>query len=87
MYNKIVQGTYGKPIGVMTNDRNPVNSLSTELWYNINKPCAYNADKKAETFDDVLEDFTSFQENDGYGHQPDSYKAKYQLFSYWIRIL
>lgn len=75
----------GKKISVMTIDRNPVNSFTSEIDYQLGSKLFWNYDKMAKSFDDVLEDFADWQENDGYGHIPDKYKARHELFSYWVR--
>ena len=75
----------GQTIGVMTSDRNPVSSLTTEVYYTKDQELFYNASSKAETFEDVLEDFADWQENDGYGHMPDHEAAKNYSFSFWTK--
>ena len=69
----------------MTSDRNPVSSLTTEVYYTKGQNLFYNASSKAETFEDVLEDFADWQENDGYGHMPDHEAAKNYSFSFWTK--
>lgn len=73
----------GETISLMTADRNPMNSPSTEINYTRGESLFYNAHNTACTFDDVLEDFAEWQENDGYGHMPDRRAAREQRFSYW----
>lgn len=73
----------GETISLMTADRNPANSLTTEIDYTKGESLFWNAQNAACTFDDVLEDFAEWQENDGYGHTPDRRAAREQRFSYW----
>lgn len=73
----------GETISLMTADRNPANSLTTEIDYTKGESLFWNAQNTACTFDDVLEDFAEWQENDGYGHTPDRRAAREQRFSYW----
>ena len=76
----------GCPIALMTNDRNPVNSLTSEIVYRKYGYLHWNSDEKADDFDSVLEDFAEWLDNDGYGHVPSRSKARRQLFSYWLRL-
>jgi len=72
---------------VMSSDRNPVNSLTTAHEYKQGcKPYTYNPANSIETFDEVLEDFSTWLDTDGYGHMPDTYRANKYLFSYWVKI-
>ena len=72
---------------VMTSDRNPVNSPTTAHEYK--KGCMPYSSLNflsVETFEDLIEDFTDWLDTDGYGHIPDHYRAKNELFSYWVKI-
>lgn len=72
---------------VMSSDRNPVNSLTTAHEYK--KGCMYYFNPETpviNTFADLIEDFASWLDNDGYGHMPDHYRANKELFSYWVKI-
>lgn len=73
---------------VMTSDRNPVNSLTTAHEYKKGcKPHYYGTIRQSiETFEELIEDFADWLDTDGYGHTPDRYRAKNELFSYWVKI-
>ena len=74
----------GISISVMTADRNPANSLTTEIDYTKGEELFWNACHDiACDFDQVIEDFAEWQENDGYGHMPDHEAAENHAFSYW----
>lgn len=77
----------GWPIYVMTTNRNPVNSLTAAHEYK--KGCIPYTNSlhtdTIETFDDVLDDFSTWLMTDGYGHKPDPYKATKRFFSYWMK--
>ncbi len=77
----------GETIAVMTSDRNPVSSLTSEVEYTRGAKLFYDPSRTAETFDDVVEDFADWQENDGYGHMPDREAAGKQDFSYWTKTV
>lgn len=75
---------------VMTSDRNPVNSLTTAHEYKKGCiPYSYyygTIHQSIETFEELIEDFADWLDTDGYGHIPDRYRAKNELFSYWVKI-
>ena len=72
---------------VMTSNRNPINSLTTAYEYKKGcKPYTCHPDNIIETFDEMLDDFSTWLETDGYGHIPDTYRANKCLFSYWVKI-
>lgn len=73
---------------VMTSDRNPVNSLTAAHEYKKGcKPHYYGSVRESiNTFDELLEDFSYWLDTDGYGHMPDRYRAKNEMFSYWVKI-
>ena len=74
----------GVTISVMTADRNPANSLTTEIDYTKGEELFWNASNDiACNFDQVKDDFAEWQENDGYGHCPDHEAAENYDFSYW----
>lgn len=77
----------GYTICVMTNDRDPISSLTGAAEYTIENKLCFSHNQIAKTFDDVLDDFANWQEYDGYGHIPDTYRARKKLFSYWIKII
>jgi len=74
----------GATISVMTADRDPASSLTTEINYTKGEELFWNADSNiACNFDQVKEDFAEWQDNDGYGHMPDHEAAENHTFSYW----
>ena len=74
----------GITISVMTADRNPADSLTTEIDYTKGEELFWNGEGNiACDFDQVIEDFAEWQENDGYGHCPDHDAAENHDFSYW----
>ena len=74
----------GVTISVMTADRNPADSLTTEIDYTKGEELFWNGEGNiACDFDQVIEDFAEWQENDGYGHCPDHDAAENRDFSYW----
>lgn len=75
----------GETIYLMSNDRDPITSLTAPKCYA--KQHKMINGKYAETFDDVLQDFSNWLWTDGYGHMPDVYKARNELFSYWVRLI
>lgn len=78
----------GGTIAVMSSDRNPVNSLTSETYYK--KGCKanwyYGENGIIDSFDRVLEDFGEFLISDGYGHMPDPVRGFNHQFSYWVKI-
>lgn len=74
----------GITISVMTADRNPEDSLVSEIDYTKGEELFWNGEGNiACDFDQVIEDFAEWQDNDGYGHCPDHDAAKNRDFSYW----
>lgn len=73
----------GQTISLMTADRNPVNSLTSEIDYTKNAELFYDSSNIACNFNQVLEDFATWLECDGYGHMPDPAAARNEKFSYW----
>lgn len=70
---------------VMTHDRNPVTSLT--MAHEYRKGCEpYYITDPIQTFNDLIEDFKQWLTYIGYGHQADDHNAKYELFSYWVKI-
>lgn len=79
----------GKEILVMSIDRNPVNSLSSPyIYYKGCRPIMgmFIEMEYVNTFDDLLEDFSTWLNCDGYGHMPQKYYARNYMFSYWVRL-
>ena len=65
-------------------DRNPADSLASEIDYTKGEELFWNGEGNiACDFDQVIEDFAEWQDNDGYGHCPDHDAAKNRDFSYW----
>lgn len=80
----------GEQLYVMSIDRNPINSLSSAHIYHIGcKPIYswYSGKEVIKDFNDLLEDFSEWLENDGYGHMPQKYDAQHYRFSYWKKII
>ena len=75
----------GYTVLVMTNDRTPITSLTAPKAYTYGLSGIYG--NKVETFNDLLHDFTTWLEYDGYGHEPEPYKAHQLLLSYWIKLI
>lgn len=73
----------GYTVSLMTDDRNPVNSLTSEIDYTKGAELFYDSSSVACNFDQVLENFAQWMENDGYGHMPDRTRARNMRFSYW----
>ena len=74
----------GVTISVMTADRNPVNSLTSEIDYTKGEELFWNGGNDiACNFDQVIEDFAEWLDNDGYGHQPDHEASEKRDLSYW----
>lgn len=78
----------GYTISVMTADRDPASSLTTEINYTKGEELFWNADSNiACNFDQVIEYFAEWQDNDGYGHMPDHEAAENHAFSYWTCLV
>ena len=77
----------GETIAVMTSDRNPVNSLTSEIYYAKGESLFFDSGHRAEYYDDIVTDFSEWLECDGYGHMPDIEKAKSNDFSYWTKTV
>ena len=77
----------GLPISVMTNDRDPVTSATAEVTFKRGQEACLLVGEEftPDTLRDVQEAFSKWLDCDGYGHQPDAYKAYHYQFSYWIR--
>jgi len=81
----------GFRVYVMSIDRNPINSLSSPyIYYRGCKPImsvmnVYSEFDCINTFDELLEDFSTWLDTDGYGHCPQRYDAKHYRFSYWLK--
>ena len=74
----------GATISVMTAERDPASSLTTEIDYTKGEELFWNANRDiACDFNQVIEDFAEWQDNDGYGHMPDHEAAENHAFSYW----
>lgn len=73
----------GYTISVMTADRDPNTSLTSEVNYTKGEELFYDSSNIACNFDQVIEDFADWQNNDGYGHMPDHEAAENHAFSYW----
>lgn len=73
----------GHTISLMTDDRNPVNSLTSEIDYTKGAELFYDSTNIACDFGQVLQDFAEWLDNDGYGHMPDRARARHEKFSYW----
>lgn len=75
-------------IYVMTDDRDPISSLTMPHKYVKGcKPyCESTLIGTINNFDEVLEDFADWLNTNGYGHEPEPYKAKNLQFSYWLKI-
>lgn len=75
-------------IYVMTDDRDPISSLTMPHKYVKGcKPyCEGTLIGTINNFDEVLEDFADWLNTNGYGHEPEPYKAKNLQFSYWLKI-
>lgn len=77
----------GYTISVMTADRNPRDSMTTEIDYTKGEELFWNAQNNiACNFDQVIEDFAEWQNCDGYGHMPDHEAADNHDFSYWTCV-
>ena len=77
----------GETLYVMGIDRNPVESLTSPYIYikgGKSLSGYYNGKTEINTFDELLEDFSEWLYNDGYGHMPQKYDAEHYRFSYWI---
>lgn len=73
----------GYTISVMTADREPNTSLTSEVNYTKGEELFYDSSNIACNFDQVIKDFADWQDNDGYGHMPDHEAAENHAFSYW----
>ena len=73
----------GFTISIMTADRDPASSLTTEIDYTKGEELFYNSPDIACNFDQVIEDFAEWQKNDSYGHIPNHEAAEKRNFSYW----
>jgi hypothetical protein len=74
-------------IYVTTSDRNPVNYLTEAHHYKKGCEPRWVADiQSVDTFQQALQDFAQWLDEDGYGHIPNHHKAEKQLFSYWVEI-
>ena len=72
---------------VMTSDRNPVTSLTTAHEYKKGCIPYFTIDYVSiETFDQLITDFKEWVMYRGYGYERDPYRAKNELFSYWVKI-
>lgn len=77
----------GERVYVMARDRNPITSLtSPHVYYIGSKPYSQLGKGSIQWFEDLLEDFGNWLMFDGYGHTPDYFRAKRELFSYWLKV-
>ena len=82
----------GATIAVMTSDRNPVNSLTSETYYKKGSKANWYYDSENGegmtilSFDHLLKDFGEFLCCDGYGHMPDPVRGMNHQFSYWVKL-
>ena len=75
----------GATISVMTDDRNPSNTIVMEIDYTKGEELLWNAQHEiASEFEQVKKDFAEWLESDGYNHNPEQEKAKSYSFSYWV---
>ena len=79
----------GEELYVMSIDRTPTTSLSYPHVYCMGCRPIMRTESEYErinTFDDLLEDFSTWLDSDGYGHMPQRYDARNYRFSYWLRL-
>lgn len=75
----------GATISVMTDDRNPSDTIVMEIDYTKGEELFWNAQHEiACKFEQVKKDFAEWLESDGYNHNPEREKAESYSFSYWV---